>query len=172
MYTSFFCACNALTIWRTYTATKTNVEPGPPGYRINLVAGYGGLTITAAARAEGHAIYTTLFCACHALMIWRTYTAAKTNVEPLAFTRDSFVWGWCTDLFDSWHSTPPLLHPSPLYVATHIAQPMIPPRPSCFAIQDTILVMAISCEGQQPPRVPGEPNIIRGVGHYKIVFHL
>jgi len=43
-----------------------------------------------------------------------------------------------TSQYYFWHSTPPLLHPSPLYVAFNIAQYTIHPRPPCFAIQHTI----------------------------------
>ena len=62
-----------------------------------------------------------------------------------------FIWRWCTSQSFSRHSTPPSLHPSPLYVAMHIAQYMFPPAPSRFAIQHAILVMAILCKGQSTP---------------------
>jgi len=47
----------------------------------------------------------------------------------------------------SWHSMPPFLQPSPLYFAINIAEYMVSPRPPCFAIQHTILVITISCKG-------------------------
>jgi len=40
----------------------------------------------------------------------------------------------------------------PLYFAINIAQYLVSPRPPCFAIQHTILVMAISCKGQPTHR--------------------
>jgi len=39
-------------------------------------------------------------------------------------------------------------NPPSLYFATNITQYMVSPRPPCFAIQHTILVIAISCKGQ------------------------
>jgi len=36
----------------------------------------------------------------------------------------------------------------PLYFAINIAQYMVSPRPPCFAIQHTILIVATSCKGQ------------------------
>jgi len=41
----------------------------------------------------------------------------------------------------------------PLYFAINIAQYLVSPRPPCFAIQHTILVMAISCKGQRERQV-------------------
>ena len=57
-----------------------------------------------------------------------------------------FIRGLCTSQYYSWHSTPPLLHPLPLYVVINIAQYMVSLRPPCVTIQHTTLVMAISCK--------------------------
>jgi len=58
-----------------------------------------------------------------------------------------FIRGLCTCqsfvAFDTSFITPP-----PLYFAINLAQCMVFPRPLCFFIQHTILVMAISCRGQ------------------------
>jgi len=80
-----------------------------------------------------------------------TPTKRRTTPWPL---QDSglFIRGLRTSQCDSWHSTLSLLHPLPLYVAINIAQYMVSPRPTCVAIQHTILVMSILCKGQTTPR--------------------
>jgi len=66
-----------------------------------------------------------------------------------------FIRGVCTSRSDSWHSTPPLWHPLPLYFAINIARYLVSPRPPCVAIQHIILAMAISCKGQAAGHLEG-----------------
>ena len=62
--------------------------------------------------------------------------------------------GLCTSQYNSWHSKPPLL-PSPSCMLQSILRNLwFPPRGPCFAIQHTILAIAIACKGQ--PTTPGQ----------------
>ena len=64
----------------------------------------------------------------------------------LAFTRYSFVYLESVHesiLFLAFNTSTP-----PVYFAINIAQCIVSPRPPGFAIQHTVLVMAISCKGQ------------------------
>jgi len=72
----------------------------------------------------------------------------------LAFTKYSLVysevvhWSILYLAFNTSCIVPPLL-----YIAIDIAQYMVSPRLSCFAIQHTILRMTISCTGQIGMRI-------------------
>jgi len=59
-----------------------------------------------------------------------------------------FIRGLCTSRYYSWRPTLLYCNPPPLYCAINIAKYMVSPRPSCSAIQHTILVIAIFCKGQ------------------------
>ena len=71
-----------------------------------------------------------------------------TGAWPLQDIR-LLIRGLCTSQYSSWHSTPHLLPPPPLYFAINTAQYIVFPRPPpCVAIQYTRFAMAISCKGQ------------------------
>jgi len=75
----------------------------------------------------------------------------RPNPSPITWPLQDIpllIMGLCTSQYSFWHSTPPLLHPPPLYFAINIAQYIASPRPPCVAIQYIIFAMAISCKGQ------------------------
>jgi len=57
-----------------------------------------------------------------------------------------FIRGLCTGQYCSWHSTSPLLQPPPNCILQWLLRNICPPP--CFAVQQTRLVMSISCKGQ------------------------
>jgi len=87
---------------------------------------------------------------------WCCRAGGLAGRRGLAFTRGSFVYSGIVHWSKSFlaFNTSFIARP-PLYFAVHIALCMVPPRPPCFAIQPTILVMAISCKSQV---VAGEVN--------------
>jgi len=45
-----------------------------------------------------------------------------------------FIRGLCPGQYYSWHATPPLLHPPPLYCLIHIEETIVPPPLFCHSI--------------------------------------
>ena len=60
----------------------------------------------------------------------------------------------------------------PGYFVINIAYYMVFPRPPCFAIQLTILVMAISCKGQRATLSSFTPGIYFATHFYFSSYHV
>jgi len=96
--------------------------------------------------------------------------ATRKQSPELAFTRCSFVDSRIVHQSILFLPFNAYYNPRPLDFAMNIAQYMVSLQPPCFVIQHTILVMAISCKGHVPRRIPegGEIPLHRDTTRYPI----